>query len=109
MEKIKLAAPCLFGIEGIAADEFRRMGFENVSAENGRVLLSGDFNMMARANICSRFAERINIVIGEFYAVTFTELFEGVKSLCWENYIGIDDAFPVKGWSIDSQLFSIPD
>lgn len=109
MEKIKLAAPCLFGIEGIAADEFRRMGFENVSAENGRVLLSGDFNMLARANICSRFAERINIVAGEFYAVTFTELFEGVKSLCWENYIGIDDAFPVNGWSIDSQLFSIPD
>lgn len=109
MEKIKLAAPCLFGIESIAADEFRRMGFEDVSAENGRVLLSGDFNMMARANICSRFAERINIVIGEFYAVTFTELFEGVKSLCWENHIGVDDAFPVNGWSIDSQLFSIPD
>lgn len=109
MEKIKLAAPCLFGIEGIAADEFRRMGFDDVSAENGRVLLSGDFNMMARANICSRFAERINIVIGEFYAVTFTELFEGVKSLCWENHIGVDDAFPVNGWSIDSQLFSIPD
>lgn len=109
MEKIKLAAPCLFGIEGIAADEFRRMGFEDVSAENGRVLLSGDFNMLARANICSRFAERINIVIGEFKAVTFTELFEGVKSLCWENYIGVDDAFPVNGWSIDSQLFSIPD
>ena len=109
MEKIKLAAPCLFGIEGIAADEFRRMGFEDVSADNGRVLLSGDFNMLARANICSRFAERINIVIGEFKAVTFTELFEGVKSLCWENYIGVDDAFPVNGWSIDSQLFSIPD
>ena len=109
MNKIKLAAPCLFGIEGIAADEFRRMGFEDVSAENGRVILSGDFNMLARANICSRFAERINIVAGEFYAVTFTELFEGVKSLCWENYIGVDDAFPVNGWSIDSQLFSIPD
>lgn len=109
MNKIKLAAPCLFGIEGIAADEFRRMGFEDVSAENGRVILSGDFNMLARANICSRFAERINIVTGEFKAVTFTELFEGVKSLCWENYIGVDDAFPVNGWSIDSQLFSIPD
>lgn len=109
MDKLDLIAPCLFGIEGIAADEFRRMGFDDVSAENGRVLLSGDFNMMARANICSRFAERINIVIGEFYAVTFTELFEGVKSLCWENHIGVDDAFPVNGWSIDSQLFSIPD
>ena len=109
MNKINLVAPCLFGVESIAADEFRRMGFTEVNAENGRVLLSGDQNMLARANICSRFAERILINVGEFDAVTFTELFDGVKALPWENYIGKDDAFPVNGWSINSQLFSIPD
>ena len=109
MEKINLIAPCLFGTESIAADEFRRMGFADVVTENGRVKLSGDFNMLARANICSRFAERILINVGEFYAATFTELFDGVKGLRWEDYIGRDDAFPVNGWSIDSQLHSIPD
>ena len=109
MEKINLIAPCLFGTEGIAADEFRRMGFTEVVTENGRVKLAGDFNMLARANICSRFAERILINVGEFYATTFTELFDGVKALDWENFIGKDDAFPVNGWSIDSQLHSIPD
>lgn len=109
MEKIKLVVPCLFGIESVAADEFRRMGFESIITENGRVLLEGDSNMLARANICSRFAERILINVGQFDAVTFTELFDGVKSLPWENYIGKDDAFPVNGWSINSQLFSIPD
>lgn len=109
MEKINLVAPCLFGIESIAADEFRRMGFNDVVTQNGRVLLSGDANMLARANICSRFAERILINVGVFNAVTFTELFDGVKALLWENYIGKDDAFPVNGWSINSQLFSIPD
>lgn len=109
MNKINLVAPCLFGVESVAADEFRRMGFEDVITENGRVLLSGDYNLLARANICSRFAERIMVNVGEFSAVTFTELFEGVKALPWENYIGRDDAFPVNGWSINSQLFSIPD
>lgn len=109
MDKINLVAPCIFGIESVAADEFRRMGFEDVITENGRVLLSGDMNMLARANICSRFAERILINVGVFSAVTFTELFDGVKALPWENYIGKDDAFPVNGWSINSQLFSIPD
>ena len=109
MSKINLVAPCLFGIEKIAADEFRRMGFEDIVTENGRVLLSGEHNMLARANIFSRFAERILINVGEFSAVTFTELFDGVKSLPWENFIGKDDAFPVNGWSINSQLFSIPD
>jgi len=109
MNNINLVAPCLFGVESVAADEFRRMGFENIVTENGRVLLSGNANMLARANICSRFAERILINVGEFDAVTFTELFDGVKSLPWEDYIGRDDAFPVNGWSINSQLFSIPD
>ena len=109
MSKINLVAPCLFGVESIAADEFRRMGFEDITTENGRVLLSGEENMLARANICSRFAERILINVGEFSAVTFTELFDGVKALPWEDYIGKDDAFPVNGWSINSQLFSIPD
>lgn len=109
MDKFNLVAPCLFGIESVAADEFRRMGFESITTENGRVLLSGDSNMLARANICSRFAERILINVGEFTATTFTELFDGVKALPWEDYIGKDDAFPVNGWSINSQLFSIPD
>lgn len=109
MEQINMIAPCLFGTESIAADEFRRMGFTEVVTENGRVKLSGDFNMLARANICSRFAERVLINVGEFYASTFTELFDGVKGLRWEDFIGKDDAFPVNGWSIDSQLHSIPD
>lgn len=109
MTKIKMVAPCLLGIEGIAADEFRRMGFENVVAENGRVLLEGDFNMLARANINSRFCERILINMGEFTATTFTQLFDGVKSLPFEDFIGKDDTFPVTGYSINSTLFSIPD
>ena len=107
--KINMVAPCLFGTESIAADEFKRMGFEDVKSENGRVLLSGDFNMLARANINSRFAERIYINMGQFYATSFTELFDGVKALPWEDFIGRDDAFPVNGWSIDSKLYSIPD
>lgn len=109
MSEFKLVAPCLFGVEGIAAEEFKRMGFNDVVTENGRVLLSGDESMLVRANICSRFAERILINMGEFDALTFTELFDNVKSLPWEDYIGKDDAFPVNGWSINSQLSSIPD
>lgn len=109
MGNYKLVAPCLFGIEGIAAEEFKRMGFESVTAENGRVLLQGDGSMLVRANLNSRFAERILLNMGEFDAMTFTELFDNVKALPWENFIGKDDAFPVNGWSINSQLSSIPD
>ncbi len=109
MEKIRYAAPCLFGIEGVLADELRRMEAEDVAAENGRVLFSGGPELLARANICSRYAERILILMGDFDARTFTQLFDGVKALPWERFIGKRDAFPVKGWSIGSTLHSIPD
>lgn len=109
MEKIRYVAPCLFGIEGILADELRRMEAEEVAAENGRVFFTGGPELLARANICSRYAERILILMGDFDAQTFTQLFDGVKALPWERFIGKRDAFPVKGWSIGSSLHSIPD
>ena len=109
MKKYNMIAPCIFGVEGILADELRRIGAEDVNAENGRVLFSGDASMIAAANINSRFAERIKLNLGTFRAMTFTELFDGVKALPLEEYISVKDAFPVKGWSINSQLHSIPD
>lgn len=109
MEIWEYCAPCLFGIEGILGDELRRLGAENVRPENGRVLFSGPVSMMARANICSRYAERIQILLGRFHARTFTQLFDGVRLLPLERFIGVKDAFPVKGWSLNSQLHSVPD
>ncbi len=101
--------PCLFGIEGILADELRRMGVDNVRAETGRVLFDGDFTAMARVNIRSRYAERVQLLMGRFHATSFDALFEGVKAMPWERFIGVKDSFPVKGWSLNSALHSVPD
>ena len=107
--KIRCVVPCLLGLESLIAQELRDMGAIDVAAENGRVLFSGDANLLARANINFRFAERIQILIGSFPARTFDELFEGTKALPWEAWIGREDAFPVKGYSINSALFSVSD
>ncbi len=109
MKNIEFCASCLFGLEGLLADELKRLDVQNVRAQNGRVLFSGDYNTLAKANICLRTAERVCIVLGSFRAVTFEQLFEGTKALPFEYYIGKNNAFPVKGWSLNSKLFSIPD
>lgn len=106
---LKMVAPCLLGLEGLVADELKFMEAENVSAQNGRVFFEGDENILCRANINSRYAERILIVLDTFNAVTFEELFQGVKSLPWSEFIGSADTFPVKGYSINSALHSVPD
>ncbi len=109
MNETKFVATCLLGLEGLAAAELRRMDIKNVEARNGRVLFSGSQSDMARANICSRYSERILVQMGEFKALSFSELFDCVKSLPWEEWIGKDDAFPVTGRVLDSKLSSVPD
>jgi len=102
-------ATCLLGVEGLLAQELRGMDCENVHAENGRVLFEGGWDILARTNLCSRFAERVGILMGDFPAKNFEELFQGVKALPWNEFLGREDAFPVTGSSLNSQLHSIPD
>ncbi len=109
MNEFNFCVPTLFGIEGITGDELRRLGMKDVRVENGRVFFSGSLSDMARANIWLRTGERVLLVLGSFKAKTFTELFEGTKNLPWENFIPKNGAFPVKGHSLNSTLFSIPD
>ena len=109
MNQMKFAAPCLFGLEGICGDELRRLNVDNVQVEDRRVLFTGDEYTLAKANICLRTAERIHIVLAQFEAKTFEELFQGVYHANLEDYIPKDGAFPVKGKCLDSQLMSESD
>ena len=109
MNKFEFAVPMLFGLEGIAGDELRRLDIENVRVENGRVLFSGDETALARANMNLRTGERVLLVLAEFEARSFEELFQGVYCTELEQVIPKDGAFPVKGHSLNSQLASVPD
>ena len=109
MTNLEFSVPCLFGLEGLAGDELRRMNIENVRVENGRVLFSGGVDAMAKANICLRTGERVLLVLAEFEARTFEELFQGVYRTNLEDFIPKDGQFPVKGHCLNSQLMSVPD
>lgn len=109
MENLRFAVPCLFGLEGIASDELKRLDIPGVQAENGRVLFSGGVAEMAKANVCLRTGERILLILAEFTARTFEELFQGVYNSNLEDFIPSDGQFPVKGHCLNSQLMSVPD
>ena len=107
--QLRFCVPCLFGLEGLAADELRRLGLSEVAAENGRVYFSGDETAIAEANLNLRTGERVLIELGAFEAGSFDALFEGTKALPWERFIPKDAAFPVTGYSLNSKLASVPD
>ena len=109
MTNLEFSVPCLFGLEGLAGDELRRLNIENVRVENGRVLFSGGAEAMAKANVCLRTGERVLLVLADFQAKTFEELFQGVYHTNLEDFIPKDGQFPVKGHCLNSQLMSVPD
>ena len=107
--KLELVATCLFGLEKLLGEEIEALGYEKISTIDGRVTFLGDEEAVALSNVFLRYAERVFIKLGSFRAESFEELFEGTKNLPWADFIGKRDAFPVKGHSIRSKLFSIPD
>ena len=109
MNNMQFAVPTLFGLEGLAGDELRRMDLENVQVENGRVLFTGDERSMAKANVSLRTGERVLLILATFKATTFEELFQGVYHAPLEEFIPRNGAFPVKGHCLNSQLMSVPD
>ena len=107
-ETLTFAIPTLFGLEGLAADELRRLDLPQVRAENGRVLCGGTLGDIPRLNVNLRTGERVLLVLGTFPAGDFDALFEGTRKLPWEQFIPRDGQFPVKGHSLNSALHSVP-
>ncbi|KAB0441397.1 MAG: class I SAM-dependent RNA methyltransferase [Lysinibacillus fusiformis] len=108
MANYQLVATSAMGLEAIVAQEVKALGYET-TVDNGKVYFQGDETAIARANLWLRVADRVKIVVGQFSAKSFEQLFESVKALPWEKYLPVDAAFPVSGKSVKSKLFSVPD
>ena len=106
--KFELIAPCFFGCESTAKFELTRIGAENIRVEDGRLSFAGGAEMIAAANLNLRTVERVMLLLARYKATTFDELFDGVYSIPWEEFLPAAAAFPVTGSSLNSQLTSIP-
>lgn len=104
-----LCCPCHFGLERTLRFEIMKIGGTDIEVQDVHILFRGDMSVVAKANFCLSTAERIMIQLGSFPAYTFEELFQGVRALPLEQWIGKDDAFPVKGHVLSSKLHSVPD
>lgn len=109
MGYLPLIATAAFGLEGVVARELKDLGYESQEVENGRVLFAADLAAIPRLNLWLRTADRLQLLVGEFTAGSFDELFEKTKALDWENWIPLDGEFPVTGKSVKSKLYSVSD
>lgn len=107
-EKFKLVATAAAGLEAVVGKEIRNLGI-NCQIVNGKVFFDGSVEVIARTNLWLRAADRVKIIVGEFPARTFEELFQGVFALDWENYLPLGAKFPIsKAKCVKSKLHNEP-
>ncbi|WP_203648515.1 THUMP domain-containing class I SAM-dependent RNA methyltransferase [Secundilactobacillus yichangensis] len=107
-QKFQLYAATASGLEALAGQELRDLGYE-VRVDNGRIYFEGDMHDILRANIWLRTADRIKIILNTFKATTFDDIFDTVTAMPWDQWLPMDAKFPVNGRSKNSKLFSVPD
>ncbi len=106
---MRFVATCKLGLESTVAFQLRRLGIAVEQTLDARVVFSGGFEEMARSLLWLRTAERVLLVVSEFQATTFDELFQGTRSVDWRQYLLPDSNIHVNGKSAKSALFSVSD
>ena len=109
MGKRQYYAACAFGLESVVARELKELLLEDIRARDARVYFKADEAGLARANVCLRCADRIYMVLSEFSAYTFDELFEGVLKINFGGLIPPKARIPVAGDAVRSTLGSVSD
>lgn len=107
-ETFRLVATAAAGLEAVVGKEVRALGFD-CQVENGKVYFEGDVEAIVKTNLWLRAADRVKIIVGQFPARTFEELFQGVFALDWGNYLPLGAKFPVsKAKCVKSKLHNEP-
>lgn len=103
---MNFVATTSFATEGITALELRDLGMNDVHCKNNRVYFSGTVDDAARACVWLRSADRVGLIASVFHATTFDQLFDGIKSIRWCDYISKNAAIIVDARCVKSQLMS---
>ena len=96
-----MIAKTFMGLENVLAQELMDLGASNVQIGRRMVSFMGDNEMMYRANFHLHTAIRILKPIKRFKAKSADDVYEGIKSVDWTDYLGERQTF-----AVDSVVYS---
>lgn len=88
-----MLAKTMFGLEGILAEELRKLGAQNVKPMNRAVSFKGDKGFMYKANLNLRTALRVLKPIAHFQAHDEKELYSKLCEIDWTEFFDLDSTF----------------
>ena len=106
-ENLNLTLTCASGVEKVLKSELKRLGYQDAPVINGALSLNGKIEDVAKLNVFLRTADRVYITVARFAVDDFDMLFDGVKSIRWEDYLPEDARVVVNGKCVKSKLFAV--
>ncbi len=100
----KLIAKTYAGFEEIVAEELQDLGAQEVVPGFRAVTFQGDLALIYRANLHSRYSLRILKELATFPAANEQQLYDGVASINWSQYMTSDDTLAVDAALTKSNL-----
>ncbi len=97
----QIIAKTFKGLEEVLATELINLGADEVQIERRAVSCKGDKAFLYKANLHCRTASRFLVPIKQFEAKNADDVYAQVKTIDWEQYIGLKTTF-----SIDATVFS---
>lgn len=97
----KMVATTIAGLEGVLADELRKLGAKEVNEGIRSVYFKGDKGFMYKANIALRTAIRILKPIKRSKIFDEEDLYEAIQRVKWDRILDVDGTF-----AIDAVVFS---
>ncbi len=103
----RLLIPTATGIEAVVKRQLNSMGYSDTYADNGRIVVDNcDWADVAKLNVWLRSGERVLISLASFGAVTFDELYDGVSSIDWSQWLSRYSRVVVITKTVKSVLFA---
>lgn len=106
--KMRIIVTTASGIEAVTKREiFNIIGKEDLACINGRISFDGTIEDVVNCNLKLRTAGRVLIEVCNVKAENFDELFDGVYSADWQNYIPKNGKILVTAKCVQSKLHAI--
>lgn len=104
---MKIAVSTASGIEVVCKRELYNLGIENAPAINGRLIFEGGLDEIEKCNLFLRSASRVLIVLKEFKAENFDDLFDGVYDIDWKQFLSVDAKIWVEAKCVRSKIYAV--
>jgi len=104
-DNLQIQIKTFFGLEGVLAEEVKKLGGKKVEAKNRAVTCEGDLGFLYKLNYSCRTALKIIIPILEFKTFNESKFYDKLFKFEWDQFLEKHQSFAIDA-TVNSERFS---